>query len=463
MVLHDTICALSTAQGMGAIAVIRLSGDEAFTILDACFKPVKKEASAVKAKGYSLLFGKIMDGNTVVDEVLVSFFKNPHSYTGQNVVEVSCHGSVYIQKQLLRLFQKLGARMAEAGEFTLRAFANAKLDLTQAEAVADLIASESKAAHQVAMQQMRGGFSLEIKELREQLIKFASLIELELDFGEEDVEFADRGQLHQLLAQIKSTLQTLLQSYQTGNVIKNGLPVAIVGAPNVGKSTLLNTLLNEDKAIVTEIAGTTRDAIEDELILGGIRFRFIDTAGIRATDDVVEQIGIKKTYAKIAESSVVFYLFDAQANGFEERLPLIEQELEQLKSNSPHKTILAIANKMDVADKNQLQNLTFNYLGISAQSKTGMEALKKALLKEVDLAGLNSNQTIVTNERHFNALQTSLTDIEQIEQGLANQISGDFLAQDIREALRHLGEIIGTVDVDQDILGAIFSKFCIGK
>lgn len=470
MRMDDTICALSTAQGMGAIAMIRISGSETFPILQKVFMPFSKRHNPENAAPYSLIFGKMTDGDTIIDEVMVGIFKGPNSYTGEDVAEISCHGSVYIQEQIIRLLLKNGCRMADPGEYTMRAFTAGKMDLSQAEAVADLIESESKAAHQVAMQQMRGGFSNEIKELRGELINFASLIELELDFGEEDVEFADRTQLSELLAKIKTVITRLLDSFDTGNVIKNGVPVAIVGAPNAGKSTLLNALLNEEKAIVTDIAGTTRDAIEDEMTLGGIKFRFIDTAGIRETEDVVESIGIKKTFEKIEQSRIVLYLFNVQpfdsAQGDTEKQQLIRDEIAQLKEKTTGKTLIVLANKMDlIEDASLLQNLgeVENLIPISALNKSGLQELENRLTSEINLGALNSNQTIVTNARHHHALQQSLEDIIRVEEGMANQISGDFLAMDIREAFKHLGSIIGEVDTDRDILGNIFGKFCIGK
>lgn len=468
--MDDTICALSTAQGMGAIAMIRISGSETFPILQKVFKPFSKRHNPENAAPYSLVFGKMTDGDTIIDEVMVGIFKGPNSYTGEDVAEISCHGSVYIQEQIIRLLLKNGCRMADPGEYTMRAFTAGKMDLSQAEAVADLIESESKAAHQVAMQQMRGGFSNEIKELRGELINFASLIELELDFGEEDVEFADRTQLSELLAKIKTVITRLLDSFDTGNVIKNGVPVAIVGAPNAGKSTLLNALLNEEKAIVTDIAGTTRDAIEDEMTLGGIKFRFIDTAGIRETEDVVESIGIKKTFEKIEQSRIVLYLFNVQpfdsAQGDTEKQQLIRNEIAQLKEKTTGKTLIVLANKMDlIEDASLLQNLgeVENLIPISALNKSGLQELENRLTSEINLGALNSNQTIVTNARHHHALQQSLEDIIRVEEGMTNHISGDFLAMDIREAFKHLGSIIGEVDTDRDILGNIFGKFCIGK
>lgn len=446
----DTICALATASGVGAISVIRLSGEDAIGICNAVFP--SKDLTLMKS--HTIHFGTIREGDKVLDEVLVSIFKNPHSYTGEDVVEVSCHGSVYIQNQLIQLFLKKGARMAQAGEFTLRAFSNGKMDLSQAEAVADLIASDSEAAHQVAIQQMRGGFSNELKDLREELINFASLIELELDFGEEDVEFADRGKFNELLERIKAALKQLVDSFAVGNVIKNGIPVAILGEPNVGKSTLLNALLNEERAIVSEIAGTTRDTIEDDLIIGGIHFRFIDTAGLRETTDVVENIGIKKALEKAAQAQVVLYLMDASRN-----IEKQEAEITQLKSKIANKLVVVV-NKIDQnpSVKEQVKDALF----ISAKTKEGIQELTDTLLGFVNTGALSNNQTIVSNSRHVDALNKSLEQIIKTIEGLNSGISGDFLAMDIRQALFHLGEITGEISTD-DLLDNIFSNFCIGK
>ena len=462
MRMDDTICALSTPAGMGAIAVIRLSGPEAIAIGLKVFRPVGK-VDLKTASGYTMHFGRIMIGDTLIDEVMVGLYKGTRSYTGEDTLEISCHGSIYIQQQIIRVLLDAGARLAEPGEYTMRAFANGKLDLSQAEAVADLIESESAAAHRVALQQMRGGISNEIKELREQLIKFASLIELELDFGEEDVEFVDRTQLRELLSEIKQVVTRLMGSFATGNVIKKGVPVAIVGAPNAGKSTLLNALLKEERAIVTDIAGTTRDAIEDVINIEGVAFRFIDTAGIRETSDKVESIGIQKTWEKVDQSQVVLYLFSV-AHLVEDPLE-VKSEIKRLKEKTSGKHLIVVGNKIDLGSEKEVRKLLPNeeLVLISALKGSGVEQLTQNLLQEVNLQVLHSNQSIITNERHYRALADSLKDIERIEQGMDTGISGDFLAMDIREALKHLGSIIGEVDVDQDILGAIFSKFCIGK
>lgn len=464
MQTDDTICALSTPQGMGAIAVIRVSGPATFSVLERFFRPAGQRHALATAKPYTLVYGTLYEQEERVDEVMIGLYRAPQSYTGQDVAEISCHGSVYIQERIVRMLLSAGVRMAEPGEYTLRAFFNGKMDLSQAEGVADLIASESEAAHRVAYQQMRGGISEEIRGLREELIQFASLVELELDFTEEDVEFADKAQLTELVAKIQRVVQRLLESYGTGNVIKNGVPVAIVGAPNAGKSTLLNALVQEERAIVTEVAGTTRDAIEDEVNLGGVKFRFIDTAGIRETEDVVEKIGIQKTYEKIAQSRVVLYLFDA--GRLRENAPLVREEIAALRAKVEGQQLLLLANKIDQAQREEVARLLESpeeLLYLSALEGEGLEALIEALQDSVNLSALASNQNIVTSARHYEALRQSQEDLARVAEGLAEGRSGDLLALDIREALRHLGAIIGEVDVDRDILGAIFGKFCIGK
>ncbi|KAA5825749.1 tRNA uridine-5-carboxymethylaminomethyl(34) synthesis GTPase MnmE [Algibacter amylolyticus] len=463
MINQDTIVALATPSGAGAIAVIRLSGNEAIALADACFKSVKTNKALASQKTHTIHLGHIMDGDRTIDEVLVSIFKNPNSYTGEDVVEVSCHGSNYIQQEIIQLFVRKGCRMATAGEFTLRAFLNAKLDLSQAEAVADLISSDNEASHQIAMQQMRGGFSSEIAKLREELLNFASLIELELDFAEEDVEFADRTQFKELVERIRFVLKRLIDSFAVGNVIKNGIPVAIVGEPNVGKSTLLNALLNEERAIVSDIAGTTRDTIEDEISIGGIGFRFIDTAGIRETKDVVESIGIKKTFEKIDQAQVVIYLFDSTE--FESASATFKVEIEKIKNKYPLKPLIVIANKMDKLSEDAMQVIQSQIEGltlISAKSGDGVDALKNQLLSFVNTGALRNNDTIVTNSRHYDSLLKAFEEIDKVKYGLDSGLSGDLLAIDIRQALYHFGEITGEITND-DLLGNIFANFCIGK
>ncbi|WP_282135739.1 tRNA uridine-5-carboxymethylaminomethyl(34) synthesis GTPase MnmE [Seonamhaeicola maritimus] len=462
MINTDTIVALATPSGAGAIAIIRLSGKDAITIADAHFKSVSGK-KLFKQPTHTIHLGHIVDGERTIDEVLVSVFKDPNSYTGENVVEISCHGSNYIQQEIIQLYLRNGCRMASAGEFTLRAFLNGKLDLSQAEAVADLIASDNEASHQIAMQQMRGGFSTEITKLREELLNFASLIELELDFAEEDVEFADRTQFKDLIDRITLVLKRLIDSFAVGNVIKNGIPVAIVGEPNVGKSTLLNALLNEDRAIVSDIAGTTRDTIEDEISVGGIGFRFIDTAGIRETKDVVESIGIKKTFEKIDQAQVVIYLFDADK--FKDQSNQFKVELEKIKNKYPQKPLIALANKVDKIQEDQVEIIQKEIHEIqlmSAKQGKGVEELKDTLLSFVNTGALKNNDTIVTNTRHYDSLLKALEEVSKVKDGLETGLSGDLLAIDIRQALYHFGEITGEISSD-DLLGNIFANFCIGK
>ncbi|EIJ37294.1 tRNA uridine-5-carboxymethylaminomethyl(34) synthesis GTPase MnmE [Galbibacter orientalis] len=474
MNIQDNIIALATPSGAGAISVLRISGKEAISIADAHFKSIRKKKLS-EQKSHTIHLGHIIDGQKILDEVLVSIFKGPNSYTGENVIEISCHGSPFIQQEILQLFLRNGCRMADAGEFTMRAFLNGKLDLSQAEAVADLIASDNEASHQIAMQQMRGGFSSEIKKLREELLNFASLIELELDFAEEDVEFADRTQFIELLNKIQLVLKRLIDSFAVGNVIKNGIPVAIVGEPNVGKSTLLNALLNEERAIVSDIAGTTRDTIEDEISIGGIGFRFIDTAGIRDTKDVVESIGIKKTFEKIEQAQVVVYLIDStKLIGNKDFIKNIRLELEKIKNKFPQKPLVIIANKKDQISED-LQDFILTEIAdiahtnaktkallIAAKGNSGVEELKNILLEFVNTGALRNNETIITNSRHYDSLLKALEEINHVQDGMANGISSDLLAIDIRQALYHFGEITGEITTD-DLLGNIFANFCIGK
>ena len=469
MIANDTIVALATPSGSGAIAVIRLSGKDAISIGSRFFKSVSGKSLSAQ-KSHTVHLGHIIDEPRVIDEVLVTIFKDPQSYTGENVIEISCHGSIYIQQEIIQLFLRNGCRMANAGEFTLRAFLNGKLDLSQAEAVADLISSDNEASHQIAMQQMRGGFSSEIAKLREELLNFASLIELELDFAEEDVEFADRGQFRELVERIGLVLRRLIDSFAVGNVLKNGIPVAIVGEPNVGKSTLLNALLNEERAIVSDVAGTTRDTIEDEISIGGIGFRFIDTAGIRDTKDVVESIGIRKTFEKIEQAQVVMFLVSSVqlANGNNVVQPFIF-ELEKMKNKFPLKHIVVVLNKIDQISEIELAKIitalsvhTSHLIPISAKTGFGVEHLTNELLNLINTGALRNNETIVTNSRHYDALLKALEEIQKVKYGLESDLSGDLLAIDIRQALYHFGEITGQVTNDE-LLGNIFANFCIGK
>ena len=457
----DNICALASASGMGAISVIRVSGPDAIAICDQLFISVKAGKSLLDQKSHTIHLGSFLDNGHLIDEVLTSVFKGPNSYTGENVVEISCHGSIFIQQQILQSLIKKGCRTAEPGEFTFRAFMNGKMDLSQAEAVADLISSSNEKSHDLALSQMRGGFSSEIQSLREELIKFASLIELELDFSTEDVEFADRSQLQELINKLKKVLRRLIDSFALGNVLKNGIPVAIVGEPNVGKSTLLNALLNENRAIVSEIAGTTRDTVEDEIIIEGMSFRFIDTAGIRDTQDAIESIGIEKTFEKIKQAKVVLYLFDAARVSVEK----VHQEMKKLEAHTEGKQLIALANKVDQGDINQIE-ATFgdihNILFISAKHKENVARLKTLLTKKVKQGIVTNDDVIVSNSRHFEALSHALSFVVKVQEGLDADISIDLLAMDIRQSLFHLGEITGEITTD-DLLDSIFRDFCIGK
>ena len=463
----DTIVAMATPAGAGAIAVLRLSGPEAISIASSLFFSVSGK-NLSEQKSHTVHLGHIKDGEKIIDEVLASIFKNPNSYTGEDVVEISCHGSNYIQQEIIQLCLRRGCRMAQAGEFTLRAFLHGKMDLSQAEAVADLIASDSVASHQLAIQQMRGGFSSEIKKLREELLNFASLIELELDFSEEDVEFADRAEFQKLIKRITQVLKRLIDSFATGNVLKNGIPVAIVGEPNVGKSTLLNAILNEERAIVSDIAGTTRDTIEDEISIGGIGFRFIDTAGIRDTEDVIEGLGIRKTFEKIEQAQIVVYLFDAEK--FQLSSSKFQIEIETIKNKYPLKNLIIVANKVDKLSESELHKLDVTLSGIqgsshlllSAKKGIGIKELEERLLEFVNTGALRNNETIVTNSRHYDALLKALEEIIKVQEGIDANLSGDLLAIDIRQALYYFGEITGQVSNDE-LLGNIFANFCIGK
>lgn len=462
--LQDTIVALATPTGAGAIGVVRLSGPAALTIVNNHFRT--KDLLAVDS--HTIHLGYVRDEhNKIVDQTLVSVFKAPNSYTKENVVEVSCHGSRYIQQQLIELFIRQGARLAREGEFTLRAFLNGQLDLSQAEAVADLIAAESEAAHQLAVRQMRGGFSEQIQQLRQELLHFASLIELELDFGEEDVEFANRDDLKGLIVNITTLIKRLLDSFQLGNVIKHGVQTVLAGRPNAGKSTLLNALLKEERAIVSDIAGTTRDTIEALLNIKGVSFRLIDTAGIREATDQIEAIGVQKTLEQVAKSAILLYVYDSA------QLPpsAIQADLQQLQKEDLQ--LLLVANKSDLvpapitqtpeelAILAQLQ-AKHPILPLSAQLKTGLDPLEAALSDLVSLGQLQNDQSIVSNSRHYAALRDALESLDSVLMGLESGITGDFLAMDIRHALNALGEITGEISTD-DLLGNIFSRFCIGK
>lgn len=459
MLNEDTIIALSSAAGPGAIAVIRLSGPKAIESIEHFFK-AKSGKKLSQQKSHSIHLGDFMDGTSVIDEVLVSLFKNPHSYTGEDVIEISCHGSAYIQAKIIQLMTDHGIRPAKAGEFTLRAFINGKMDLAQAEAVADVIAAENQASHQVAIQQMRGGISQEIKSLRQELLNFASLIELELDFSEEDVAFADRKAFMELLIKIQQLLKGLIDSFAMGNVIKKGVPIAIIGPPNAGKSTLLNALLQEERAIISAIAGTTRDSIEDEITIKGIGFRFIDTAGIRDTQDEIEQIGIQKAFEKAEHAAIILYLIDS--NDFNKNKDDHLYQIKTLHEKFPQKPVWLLFNKSDLNSLSLTDaDLIYPSLAISAKNKVGLEDLKHILVNYL----VNNNyqdERLITNSRHYAALVHAKKEIDKVQQGLDTDLSGDLLAIDLRQALFHLGEITGEVTNDE-LLGNIFANFCIGK
>jgi len=460
MFSDDTICAIATANGRGAIAIIRISGSDSLKVVKKIFKP--KKGTLENIKSHRLYYGEIFENESIIDDVLMTYFKAPQSYTGEDSVELSCHGSIYIQQKIMELLINNGIRTAKAGEFTLRAFLNGKMDLSQAEAVADLIASHSKSSHSIAIKQMRGGFSTKIKELREQLINFASLIELELDFSEEDVEFADRNKLFALIETLENELVKLTNSFAMGNVLKHGIPIAIIGKPNVGKSTLLNSLLNDERAIVSEIPGTTRDTIEDLISIDGITFRLIDTAGLRESLDKIENIGIEKTYQKIEQASIILYVVDISQTSVEE----IKEEIDEILNNinDKNKRIIIVANKTDLLFQtpshfNEL--LEMEVIFVSAKRKENINLIANSLLKSVKTEQINDS-TIVSNIRHYEALQSTLNSLVQIKSGLENELPSDLIAIDIRKALYHLGEITGLVASDE-VLNNIFSNFCIGK
>lgn len=455
----STICAAATPSGSGALAVIRISGSGSFRVIDKIFRPAGKKESLRMQKPNTVHYGRIFDGDEFIDEVLVSIFKAPKSYTGENSAEISCHGSMYIRQKILNLLIKHGAEPAAPGEFTQRAYLNGKMDLSQAEAVADLIASESAAAHKIAARQLRGGFSNDLKSLRESLLHFISLVELELDFSEEDVQFADRRELKKLIGRIINKINKLRESFELGNAVKNGVPVAIIGEPNVGKSTLLNALLNEDKAIVSDIAGTTRDAVEDVISINGMRFRFIDTAGIRQTKDTVESLGIKRTMDKIKKADIVLLLLNADKNN-------TRQKLEAIKGHIDTQKLIAVFNKTD-----RLQNFeapkpekiqVFETVKISAKYKHNIDKLLQILTDAADYSQERLNETVITNTRHLHALNKAAEACAAVQNALNEQIPADLLSQDIRQVIYHIGSITGEITPDE-VLGNIFKNFCIGK
>ncbi|MCD4769062.1 MAG: tRNA uridine-5-carboxymethylaminomethyl(34) synthesis GTPase MnmE [Bacteroidales bacterium] len=460
-----TIVALASGTG-GAISVIRISGENAIEIVDALFKTRVKAKDLKAYKGFSLIYGEIRDKDVIVDDVLISIFRAPNSYTGEDSVEISCHASPYIQQKILELLVGMGAYPARPGEFTRRAFMNGRMDLSQAEAVADVIASETESAHRLAIDQMRGGYSEEINKLRDRMLHFASMIELELDFGDEDVEFADRSELKSMVEEIKGYTDSLTDSFSYGNVIKNGVPVAIVGKPNVGKSTLLNALLKDDKAIVSEIPGTTRDAIEDTIIIEGILFRFIDTAGLRETADVIENLGIRKTYQKIDQSNIVLLLTEAD-DGSESISQSVNEIQKQIEGT--HKSLLVVVNKTDLLDKESLNKLKSRlngnksqYVYLSAKKGLGIPELISCLTGLINGSRSDSHSLIITNLRHYDALRHCSENLERVLESIDNNIPEDLIAMDLRQAIHYLGEITGEISTDE-ILGNIFSNFCIGK
>ncbi len=452
---NDTICAISTAAGVGGIAVVRISGGRAIEITDKIFKPLKSGISIAEMDRNTVQFGRIINSkNEIIDEVLISLFRSPHSFTGEDVVEIGCHGSLFIQQEILKLLIENGCSMAKAGEFTQRAFLNGKMDLSQAEAVADLIASNSKAAHRIALNQMRGGFSDELAQLRIKLLDFTSLVELELDFADhEELEFADRTELQKLANEIEQKISRLTNSFSVGNAIKNGIPVAIVGETNAGKSTLLNRLVGEEKAIVSDIHGTTRDVIEDTVSLNGILFRFIDTAGIRETTDTIENLGIERTYQTIEKAQIILWIIDASTTkSFNPTTLSIPKD----------KKLIIVFNKTDKTDISHLST-TFTHCFISAKNNIGIDTLQRLLIEASNINEKALEDVTISNARHYESLLHALDAIRRVQDGLRVGLSGELMSMDLRECINHLGAITGGALATDEVLGNIFSKFCIGK
>ncbi len=464
--MKDAICAISTAPGLGAIAVVRVSGFNSVDIVDAIFRSVRKNFTLKGSKTHTVHFGRLLyDDGSVLDEVVATVFYAPNSFTGEDSVEISCHGSVFIQQEILKLLLSHGCRMAMAGEFTQRAFANGRMDLSQAESVADLIASQNRASHRLAMNQMRGGFSKELQILRDRLLTFTSLVELELDFADhEELEFADRSELKALADEIEQKISRLRNSFSVGNAIKNGIPVSIVGETNAGKSTLLNLLLKEEKAIVSDVHGTTRDVIEDTVAINGMQFRFIDTAGLRETTDKVEKIGIERSYREIDKAAVVLWVVDASQS-----IQHLDDLAEKIKKHLSDQKLLIVFNKVDLIDEEKKREISEYYkqysenqIFISAKNAENTDEIESVLVQSAQIPMVRDGDVMVTNIRHYEALKNAYSAILRVQQGLEDNISGDFLSQDIRECIYHLGEITGEITTDE-VLGNIFSKFCIGK
>ena len=445
----ESICAISSPPGIGGVSLIRISGPDSFSIVEKIFSKSLKDIS-----GYQVLYGKIIEKKQIIDDVIVAVFKNPHSFTGENTVEINCHGSTFIQQKIIELLINNGARLALPGEFSKRAFLNGKLDLSQTEAIADLINSKSSAAHEIAIKQLKGGISSELKILRNKLIEFASLIELELDFSEEDVEFADRTHLNELIQDLTTHIDQLKKSFQYGNAIKNGVSTVIAGRPNAGKSTLLNNILNESRAIVSSIAGTTRDTIEEIITINGIDFRLVDTAGIRNTEEEIEKIGVAKTLEKINQSSLVIYIYDSLSTTEKE----VDEDLSKYIENKV--PCLVIANKIDLVKSSK--DIPKDHLTVSLKTTPNILEIKESIFELFERNNVHNESVVISNMRHFEALELAYNELIKVEKGLSENIPGDLIAMDIRQVLYYIGTITGDISSDE-LLGNIFANFCIGK